>query len=125
MFQRCKAFKQDLCEFNFKEFSKISERAKQATKDLEDAQLAADQDTDNIALQEHLKVLKQKTKLLVTSERKFYSQKAEIKNLIQGDKNTAFSHSMVKTNNARNSISLDVGKMEQSWMIKIRSLKAL
>lgn len=99
MFQRCKAFKQDLREFIFKEFSKISERAKQATEELEDAQLAADQDTDNVALPDHLKMLKQKAELLTNSERKFYSQKAGIKNLIQGDKNTAFFHSMVKTNN--------------------------
>ncbi|XP_042003831.1 uncharacterized protein LOC121752809 [Salvia splendens] len=58
-----------------------------------------------MALREQLKVLKQKAKLLVMSERKLFSQKAGIKHLFLSDKNTVFFHSMVKTNNSRNTIS--------------------
>ena len=72
---------------------------------MEAAQLAIDQDTENQVLREQLRGLEQKAEQLATSETKFFSQKTGKRNLIHSDKNTAFFHSMVKTNNTRNTIS--------------------
>ncbi|XP_047953408.1 uncharacterized protein LOC125199446 [Salvia hispanica] len=89
-----------------KEFSDISAWAKEATKQLEELQLKADRDTSNRALQDQIRLLKQKTELLVTSEKNFYSQKAGLKHRLLSDRNTAFFHAMVRTNNTRNTIAL-------------------
>ena len=103
--QRIKAFKLVLKDFNFKEFSNISERAKQAAKDLEAAQVALGLDTANLNLRVQFKQLKLKAETLGNAEMNFFSQKARNKHLLLSDRNSSFFHSMVKSNNSRNAIS--------------------
>ena len=65
----------------------------------------ADQDTSNSALQEQIRTLRKKAELLVKAEKNFFSQKAGLKHRLLSDRNTAFFHAMVRTNNTRNTIS--------------------
>ncbi|KAL1554778.1 hypothetical protein AAHA92_15301 [Salvia divinorum] len=75
-------FKQVLRAFNFKEFSNISLRAKEATKELEELQTKADKDVGNVAIQEQINVMREKAEYLTNSEKDYFSQKAGLKHLI-------------------------------------------
>lgn len=103
--ERGKKFKVHLKDFNFKEFSEIAKRAKEAADELDAMQKLADVDTANIPLRNQIIRQKKKTAYLQNSEREYYVQKAKFKHSILSDRCTSFFHSLVKRNNSRNYIA--------------------
>ncbi|XP_042016569.1 uncharacterized protein LOC121764587 [Salvia splendens] len=100
-----KEFKKHLKEFNFKEFSELSKRAKEAGEKLELMQKQADRDTSDLALRVRITNQKKKTAYLENSEREYYKQKVKFKHLLLSDRSTSFFHSLVNRNNSRNYIA--------------------
>ncbi|XP_041999942.1 uncharacterized protein LOC121749439 [Salvia splendens] len=104
-----KAFKQHLKNFNFKETSFISIRAKNATDELERLQIQLDADTSNRGLQARIKILKLEANSWGLWERQVFSQKAKLKHLLLSDRNTSFFHSLVNKNIALNYVAFVCG----------------
>ncbi|XP_042067244.1 uncharacterized protein LOC121810547 [Salvia splendens] len=98
-------FKKHLKEFNFKEFSELSKRAKEAGEKLEALQKQADRDTSDLALWVQITNQKKKTAYLENSEREYFKQKAKFKHLLLSDRSTSFFHSLVNRNNSQNYIA--------------------
>ncbi|XP_041995804.1 uncharacterized protein LOC121745925 [Salvia splendens] len=103
--ERGKEFKKHLKEFNVKEFSELSKRAKEAGVKLETLQKQTDRDTTDLALRVQITNQKKKTAYIENSEWEYYKQKAKFKHLLLSDRSTSFFHSLVNRNNSRNYIA--------------------
>ncbi|XP_042041211.1 uncharacterized protein LOC121786644 [Salvia splendens] len=81
LMERGKEFKKILKSFNFKEFSNLSQRVKDYTKEMEDLKLEAGRDTGNAEIQDRIRDIRSKVLFYSTSEKAFYGQKSRLKHL--------------------------------------------
>ncbi|XP_020252239.1 uncharacterized protein LOC109829580 [Asparagus officinalis] len=98
VYSKLKKLKESLKGLNKRHFSNISEQVLRAKAEVDEVQMKLQSDPLNSELIRQEKCCISKYSKLFACELSFYQQKARINWSLQGDKNTSFFHSIIKSN---------------------------